>query len=341
MEENKEIIQNTKEAAAFQGVVQEPTVRSGKNMKKTQTLPNEEPAENKEGTAKRDDEENGKKQKALKYLLFLLMFFLSGVIAGAGTFVYGRDRADIICNTVMVLLGTGMVIFALMFSEVNELYYYANQGKYGKFVLFYLVAMALSLVFPLLPVSGWPFLAVFVILSLFSNSISGLVAGSVCLMLSVVLLDTGGSREFMLYFFSGLVGILVFSRLNEDFKVGLPVFISLICLTVCLSANIVLFERERLSVSQFTFVAINIMVNFLLLMITLKIFNGSVIHRYRDRYMDLNDPEFPLLVQLKEYDKAEYYRAIHTAYLGDRIAKRLGITAVVVNTAFLKIHGRY
>ena len=203
-------------------------------------------------------------------------------------------------------------------------------GKYGKFVLFYLAAMALSLVFPLLPVSGWPFLVVFVILSLFSNSISGLVAGSVCLMLPVILQNTGSSREFMLYFFSGLVGILVFSRLNEDFRVGLPVFISLICLTVCLSANIILFERERLSISQFTFVAINIMVNFILLMITLKIFNGSVIHRYRDRYMDLNDPEFPLLVQLKEYNKSEYYRAIHTAYLGDRIAKRLGINDVVV-----------
>ncbi|MDE5932076.1 MAG: hypothetical protein K2H40_06280, partial [Lachnospiraceae bacterium] len=114
------------------------------------------------------------------------------------------------------------------------------------------------------------------------------------------------------------------------FKVGLPVFISLTCLTLCLSTNIILFEQERLSISQFTFVAINLMVNFILLLITLKIFNGSVIHQYRDRYMDLNDPEFPLLVQLKEYDRAEYYRAIHTAYLGDRIAKRLGINDVVV-----------
>ena len=312
MEENKEIIQNTQE------ITKKQSVRKAENV------------EAEESTIRNGDEENVKKQKALKYLLFFLMFFIAGILAGAGSFLYGRDKAEIICNTVMVMLGTGMVIFALLFSEVNGLYYYANQGKYGKFVLFYLVAMALSLVFPLLPVSGWPYLVVFVILSLFSNSISGLVAGSVCLMLPVMLQNTGGSREFMLYFFSGLVGILVFSRLNEDFKVGLPVFISLVCLTVCLSANIVLFERERLSISQFTFVAINIMVNFILLLITLKIFNGSVIHRYRDRYMDLNDPEFPLLVQLKEYDKAEYYRGIHTAYLGDRIAKRIGVNDVVV-----------
>lgn len=279
---------------------------------------------------KNDEEEKEKKKKVLKWLHLFLMFIASGMITVLGSWLYGHGAEEIICNTVMVMLGSGMAIFALLFSEVNDLYFYANQGKYGKFTFFYLAALALSLFFPLLPVSGWPFLAVFVILSLFSNSISGLVAGSVCLMLPVMLGNTGSSRVFMLYFFSGLVGILVFSRLNEDFKVGLPVFISLICLTVCLSANIILFEQERLSLSQFTFVAINLMVNVILLLITLKIFNGSVIHQYRDRYMDLNDPEFPLLVQLKEYDKAEYYRAIHTAYLGDRIAKRLGINDVVV-----------
>lgn len=328
MEENKEIMENTQ--AVVQAANNTKTVKNAEAIKLTDGIKSIDAVDDTEVLVRKDNNDEGKKRKAVKFLHFFLMFFIAGIIAGAGSFFYGKENADIICNTIMVMLGTGMVIYTLIFSEVNDLYYYANQGKYGKFVLFYLTAMALSLVFPLLPVSGWPFLVVFVILSLFSNSISGLVAGSVCLMLPVMLESAGSCREFMLYFFSGLVGILVFSRLNEDFKVGLPVFISLICLTVCLSANIILFERERLSISQFTFVMINIMVNFILLLITLKIFNGSVIHRYRDRYMDLNDPEFPLLVQLKEYDKAEYYRAIHTAYLGDRIAKRLGINDVVV-----------
>lgn len=318
MEENKEINQELNK-------------ETNQEIKKV-ILGDMEIAENSEVAMKKDDEENERKQKIIKRLHFFMMFLLSGVIAGTGSFLYGHSAEEIICNTVMVMLGTGMVIFALLFSEVNDLYFYANQGKYGKFVLFYVASLAVSLVFPLLPVSCWPFLVVFIILGLFSNSITGLTAGSVCLMLPIMLGSAGSSREFMLYFFSGLVGILVFSRLDEDFKVGLPVLISLVCLTICLSVNIILFEQERLSISQFTFVAINLMVNFILLLITLKIFNGSVIHQYRDRYMDLNDPEFPLLVQLKEFDKAEYYRAIHTAYLGDRIAKRLGINDVVVKS---------
>lgn len=279
-------------------------------------------------------EENNKKQQMWQKIKitieFAMLFTLSGVIAGTGSLLYGVDTAQIICNTVMVLLGSGIVIFALSASELYGLYFYSNQGKYGKFTFFYLAALALSLLYPLLPISGWTFLIIFILLSLFSNSISGLAAGSVCLMLSVMLVNDGGLRGFFLYFISGLVGIMVFGRLNEAFKVGMPAFISMLCLAVCLVTNVVLFERESLSVPQLIIIPINLMVNFILLLIVLKIFSNNVIHKERNKYMDLNDPEFPLLVQLKELSKEEYYHAVHTAYLCDKIAKRLGYDDTVV-----------
>ncbi len=279
-------------------------------------------------------EENNKKQQMWQRIKvtieFVLLFALSGAIAGIGSLLYGVSAAEIICNTVMVMLGTGIVIFSLAASEIYELYFYPNQGNYGRFTVFYLMGLALSLLFPLLPISGWPFLIIFVLLSLFSNSISGLVAGSVSLMLSVMLVSNGSIRGFFLYFISGLVGIVVFSRLNESFKVGIPAFISLLCLTICLMVNVILFEREGLSLAQFIIIPINLMVNFILLLIILKIFSNDVIHKEKYQYMDLNDPEFPLLVQLKDLSKEEYYHAVHTAYLCDKIAKRLGYDDTVV-----------
>lgn len=281
-------------------------------------------------------EENKKKptirQKMAKMSKILLMFLTSGIIAAVGTYFYGYGTEELLCNVVMVMLGTGIVIFALVSSEVYELYFYESRGDYGIFILFYLLGLVLALVFPLMPVAGWPFLVIFVVLSLFSNSISGLAAGSVCLMLAVTLGNTGSCREFLLYFFSGLVGVMVFSRLDEGFKVGIPIFISLVCLVVCLSANTVLFEQERISISQFTFIAINLMINLVLLLIILKIFSNNVIHKYEEKYMDLNDPECPLLVQLKEMSKDEYFHAIHTAYLSDKIARRLGLDPMIVKS---------
>lgn len=270
-------------------------------------------------------EEKNKKQKIIQVLQFIFVFLLSGMIACGGSFLYGKEMETLICNTVMVLLGTGITIFALKASEINGLYFYKHQGHYTNFCIFYMLAMMAAVLFPLLPVAGWPFLVIFVVLSLFSNSISGLVSGSVCLMLAVMLESEGTYHEFFLYFFSGLAGIMVFNRLNANFKVGLPIFISLLCLMVCLTANLVLFEQEKLNLSQLMIAAFNLMLTFILLLIVLKIFSNSVILKYRLRYLELNDPECPLLVQLKEKSKEEYYHAVHTAYLSDKIARNLGL----------------
>ena len=265
-----------------------------------------------------------KKQNIKRILSFGLMFVLTGGVTLAGSLLYDKSAEMLLRNTVMVLAGTGIVIFAFTMEEINRRFIYRNDGKYLRFAVMYLGSLIASVLLPYLPVTGWPFLVIFVLLGVFSDSITGLAAGSVSLLLSVSL--SGGSFSvFWLYFISGATGILVFSTLNEDFKVGLPMFISLAILTLSLTANVILFSQEQLSVAQFTIPAINLIVCCILLLVSLKFFSTSVIHKNRDRYMEINDPEFPLLVKLKDMSKDEYFHAIHTAYLSDRIARRLGM----------------
>ena len=250
-----------------------------------------------------------------RILVFWIMFVLSGGIALAGSLLYGNNTEETIRNTVMVLTGTGVVIFAFSMSEMNGLFIYRNEGKYSRFTMMYLGSLIASVLLPYLPVKGWPFLVLFVLLGVFSNGVTGVVAGSTCLLVAVNL--SGGTFSvFWLYFISGVVGVLVFSTLNDDFHVGFPLFISLSILTLC---------QEQLSFGQFMIPLVNLMVCCILLLISLKMFSSAVIHRNREKYMDINDPEFPLLVQLKDMSKEEYYHAIHTAYLSDRIARRLGL----------------
>lgn len=118
------------------------------------------------------------------------------------------------------------------------------------------------------------------------------------------------------------MGILVFSYVNEKFKIWLPLFISMLMQFVCLSIQEVLYANEVLSLGIFTIPMVNLLVSVILLIILLKFFSFSIIYRERDIYVDINDPECPLLVELKNYSKEEYYHAVHTAYLCDRIAKK-------------------
>ena len=268
--------------------------------------------------------EKSKKQILKRMIFFGLMFVLAGGITLVGSRLYDKSTETLIRNTVMILAGTGIVIFAFIMEEINRRFIYRNDGKYARFAMMYLGSLIASVFLPYLPVTGWPFLVIFVLLGVFSDGVTGLVAGSVCLLLSVNI--AGGSFSvFWLYFISGTTGILVFSTLNEDFKVGLPMFISLAILTLSLTANVILLSQEQLSMAQFMIPVINLIVCCILLLVSLKMFSTTVIHRNREKYMEINDPEFPLLVQLKDMSKEEYFHAIHTAYLSDRIARRLGL----------------
>ncbi len=273
--------------------------------------------------------EKNRTSRVKRILIFSMMFLFSGGIAFGGSILYQPGAETVMRNTIMVLAGTGIVIYAYLLSEAMGLFLYRNEGKYGKFSFVYLVSLAAAVFFPVLPATGWPFLVLFVLLGVFSNSVTGVAAGSVCLLLAVNF-SGGDMTVFWLYFISGLTGILVFSNLNDDFLVGMPVVISLLVLLLCLTANRILFSREPLKAEQFTIPLLNLLVCCVLLLIILKAFSSSVIHKDQEKYMEINDPECPLLVQLKNLSKEEYYHAIHTAYLGDRIAKRLQLDDAAV-----------
>lgn len=273
--------------------------------------------------------EKNKKNVWKRIVIFMLMFFVAGCIVYSGCLLYQNKPAMMLRNIVMVLTGTGIVIFSFVLSEINGFFIYHNEGRYGRFALMYLISLSAAILLPYLPVSGWPFLVIFVLLGVFSNGMTGLAAGSLCLLLSVNFANCDYTI-FWLYFISGLAGILVFSVIDDDFRVGLPLLISILILALCLMANVILFVNAKLAIGQFMIPAVNLMVSCILLLVSLKMFSSTVIHRYREKYMEINDPECPLLVQLKEMSKDEYYHAIHTAYLGDKIAKSLEIDDAAV-----------
>lgn len=259
------------------------------------------------------------------------LFLVTGAGTGAAAFLYGRTLIETAGIVILALMGAGGLLFAMEQSAEADSFLFDNKEHLWRFFVIYLICLAGSMLFPMLPAGGWPYLAVFVGLMLFSNQLIGVFSGAVLLMISCLLSTTADSYiQFFVYFTGGLVGIIVFSYINVSFKVGLPLLVSLMVQMVCLSIQEVLYVNEKLMASMFLIPAVNLLVCLILLLVFLKYFSVSIIYKNRDRYMDINDPECPLLVELKNKSKEEYYHAIHTAYLCDRIAKRLKLDDAVV-----------
>ena len=67
----------------------------------------------------------------------------------------------------------------------------------------------------------------------------------------------------------------------------------------------------------------------ILLLVILKLIGKFYYYKDIDFYSMINDPEYELLTRLKEINKEAYFHAVHTAYLSDRIAKKIGCDAAL------------
>ncbi len=284
-------------------------------------------------------EEKDKKKWLLDIVQSVFFVAANGGLVYIYSYIYMETEFQILRNVVMAVMGALLILYVFWSCALNGKLDYENHKKFGRFTLFYYLGLALVGVFPILPYSGWPFMVIFTALALFGNMVCGVTAGSVLLMIAVFMIPGMSAEVFILYFMSGVVAITLFQNLDESFKVGIPVLLSLLFLSVSEMANIILFTNERLNIEMFVIPVTNVIISAILLLVLLKVYNYYVTNRYKDKYQIINDQEYPLMAELKEKHKVEYYRTIHTAYLTSRIAKKLNLNEEVTKAAtyYLKI----
>lgn len=275
-------------------------------------------------------ERNAKKTPFLA--LSILLFIVTGTVTVLAGYLKNWDTTQTISYTVFVLLGTLTVLFVHAFSRDRNLYDYDNEEHFGRFFWLWLLSLAMSVACSYLPVAGWPLLVVFLWFTLFGNVTIGITSGTVIVLLTVFF--SGESiQAFVVYFLCGMVCACLFYKLDQNYKILIPLCVSVMCLFVCLTAGVVLYTNEKLHFEMFMIPFINVVVSAILMVVVLKFFSGQFIYRYRVKYLEINDPEFPLQARLKSMNKGKYYQSMHTAYFCDRIATRLKLNAEAAKAA--------
>ena len=276
------------------------------------------------------DAENKKKEPV--YLVNSILVVITVLLVTAGGFLKHAGGAELLRNA--ILAGTGGFLTCFLYlsekdrlSEKN-----ASPARTSRFAISYGICLAVSLCCAFLPPAGWPFLVIFVMMSLFCGFLPGICGGISFLTFSVLLAGADISI-FALYVLTGLLGACLFSRLDEKYRIALPLFVSLSFLFAAETACVVLFANETLKWELFLIPALNVIISLILLLILLKVYSGMEIFKYRIKYLEINDQEFELLVNIKEKDKNVYYRAVHAAYFSERIAQALSLDADAAKTA--------
>lgn len=266
----------------------------------------------------------------------LLIGFMLLVLAVAGVWLSGTllkvGQDTLLRNMVMTAMGMAIVGLLVRQEAMEHMLQYDNEENVTRFFLCLGVSLVIALVCVFLPVGAWPFLVIYIALALYGSTFLGAVAGSVLLMVTV-LCSGAEAHIFVMYLISGIIGVTLFRCLDTEFKVGVPLAISLMGLLVCETANVVLFANEKLNMELFVIPAANVIISAILMLGILKVFSQAVVYRYRVIYMELTAPECELLTRLKQEAQEDYYQSMHTSYFCERIAGQLGLDVQAVKAA--------
>ncbi len=201
------------------------------------------------------------------------------------------------------------------FSYYNRIYLY-------RFGIVFAVSTCFCLLQVYLPFMLWMYLPIAVMLTVFSCLQIG-VAAFLYLLFFQCMLQSPQTIVFFGFCLIGLIAVMLFGYLDEEFLFGVPLFVSLAFEAVMLiTMNLV--TEQRLTFDTFLYTAINIFISFFVITMCLKYLSFHVLHKNRDKYQEINDPEYELLARLKKENPKAYFHAVHTAYFSEKIAKKIG-----------------
>lgn len=239
----------------------------------------------------------------------------------AFSFIYDAPTGEVIRNTVAAItFSLGLVYLYIYSCKTNRLDY-NNLNEPLRFLILYLAGLILSMIYPLINVEAWIFLAFAIALSFFSNQVIGMYSITGLIIFSALLSRTSDICLIVVYILSSFIGIMLFCDIDESFKVEKSVAISVMILFLLELGGMVITLNEEFSVESLLLPILNVTVNIVFLIVFLKNFNKKTVNIYMDSYQILNDQSYMALVKLKELSPADYFRSIHTAYLAERMAK--------------------
>lgn len=278
-------------------------------------------------------EEKNRKKLGWKFFLAEGIILIAGTL-GMWTLGIIRQQAEdrLLGNCVMMLLVLAVTCFHLRREYMESGLDYDNDRHIFRFLLCLGIGLVTAFACSFLPVGGWPYLVIFVMLSLFSNMNVGILSAASLLLISV-LLSGADMRGFALYFVSGVFAVTLFRCMDEDFKSGGPFLLSVMCLLVCETAYAVITANEKPNFELFVIPVANMIVSSILLLGCLKTFFAMVVYWHREKYLDIIDSENPVIVRLRERDRDEYMHCVHTTYFCERIGQQLGLEVEALKSA--------
>lgn len=259
-----------------------------------------------------------------EYLFYTAIFFMTPIVVGFSSYFSSMSTTNIIRNVIISIIGIGLTLYMILQANIAKDYLFDNAVHVDRTCILYTICLLgiavmaqksnLYMLFP--------YTAMAAMLLLFSNFHIGLMMYLHCMIIFAVLADMP-LEFFLLYLILGLIVISILRSSSKCFKIVWTIMLAFGQYIILYAVFVMLMNERGLYMLQSVSFLGGLASNTLVLLISLLVIDKAIINKYKSRYDALCNPEHELLTKLKAVAPAEYYNAIHTAYLSDRLSKLL------------------
>lgn len=246
---------------------------------------------------------------------------MAGAVTG-GAYLIQMDPYYFVRTVVFGLSLCIMTLFMYASSNIQNKLSYDDKEHPGRFFGIYLIGIICAFVFVWLPVLGWMFLFFYIALSVVSNQTTGIISATSLLVLTAMLRDVSFTT-FLVFFISGIIGSVLISGIGKEFKIGIPVALSLAFQLLLMFAGDVLLQNKIIGWEDAVIPATNTILNCIVIWLFLQLYSAKVAHKEDNLYQMITDPEYEAMLQLKEEKNDLYKQSLHSAFLVERICSVL------------------
>ena len=277
-----------------------------------------------------------KKKGTSVQIVFSVIIVLTGLAWTVFcAYMLHADTISFCRNMLLSVTTSFLIIFSFLITTQRKGLYFWNEGRFIRFSIVVSIAFIFLAFIGEVPYLVAPISILGVILTLFSGSVCGII--SYCAMiLHYSILNGLSVPQVIVLLMAGMLGAILFMNLQNGFRYVGSLFAYLVADFVLYSLFFVITQTGTMFGDAVLYSAIRLFAAGVLVLVILK-FIGKF-HYYKDIefYSMINDTEYELLTRLKEINKDAYFHAVHTAYLADRIAKKIHC-----NAALAKAGGYY
>lgn len=220
----------------------------------------------------------------------------------------------------MSIIAYGFILgICYYFTLQNKSLFSYNQSHKLRLWIVYLLGFLFCGLLYVVPFYAFPIGILAVFLVAFSSQLLGFVMYISYLLFAYYVWQLSIGQLFVI-FLIGVAGCALFGRLTKSFRYTAPVVILLV-IDCGLYFIPFVTDQEILPGDFFLYSGIRLFAEFIILILFMKLLFDRIISKNDLFYSNISDPEYELLISLKEMDEDAYYHAVHTAYLADKAAR--------------------